>query len=306
MAEAAIREEAKAKKIREEGGPEYSMGQRVLGYFFWGNIISYSVLQFNGDKNVKRAMHRHIPKPSDQDPASLTELPPTNIISGLGCGLYGLGARLAHAAPELAVGTGVAALCAGGGAVDGAVYGSIGLGPGAATGAVIGAVVGAVYASPAVIKGGGKAVGGVGEFLHQSAAGLARTPSTLLGPSDFATSHEEDDRVQGGITAGIGVGLSKLGHGVWDGVSGLVAEPITGAQEDGLGGLAYGVVKGVSGLACKPAAGALGLGASVVQGVSNRMRDPLRAPMVEVRGAVSEMADNVKSSVEGALADEPP
>ena len=46
-----------------------------------------------------------------------------------------------------------------------------------------------------------------------------------------------------------------FGLGLWDGISGLVTQPIKGAQEDGfLGGL-VGVGKGIGGAVFKPVAG---------------------------------------------------
>jgi hypothetical protein len=45
--------------------------------------------------------------------------------------------------------------------------------------------------------------------------------------------------------------------GCWDGVSGLITQPIKGAQESGASGCVKGFGKGIAGVACKPAAGKL-------------------------------------------------
>jgi hypothetical protein len=46
---------------------------------------------------------------------------------------------------------------------------------------------------------------------------------------------------------------------MWDGVSGLVMQPVKGAQEAGALGCIKGVGKGIAGVAFKPAAGTMGL-----------------------------------------------
>jgi hypothetical protein len=49
----------------------------------------------------------------------------------------------------------------------------------------------------------------------------------------------------------------QFGLGCWDGITGLVTQPIKGAQETGALGCAKGFGKGIAGVACKPAAGKL-------------------------------------------------
>ena len=51
------------------------------------------------------------------------------------------------------------------------------------------------------------------------------------------------------------ISIQNLGYGLWDGLSGLVTQPMKGAEEGGfLGGL-VGFGKGVGGAVFKPAAG---------------------------------------------------
>ncbi|KAH8752353.1 hypothetical protein F5882DRAFT_231667, partial [Hyaloscypha sp. PMI_1271] len=62
-----------------------------------------------------------------------------------------------------------------------------------------------------------------------------------------------------GAGSGFKAAGKEFGLGCWDGVSGLVMQPVKGAQETGVLGSMKGFGKGVAGLAFKPAAGALGL-----------------------------------------------
>jgi len=47
----------------------------------------------------------------------------------------------------------------------------------------------------------------------------------------------------------------EFGYGLYDGITGLVTQPLQGAQKGGFGGFLKGVGKGIGGIALKPAAG---------------------------------------------------
>ncbi|KAK5992898.1 Sterol 3-beta-glucosyltransferase UGT80B1 [Cladobotryum mycophilum] len=68
------------------------------------------------------------------------------------------------------------------------------------------------------------------------------------------------------LTSGVKVASKEFGLGFYDGVSGLVTQPLRGAQKDGVGGLVKGFGKGIGGLIAKPAAGIWGIPAYVMQG----------------------------------------
>ncbi|KAL7821888.1 UDP-Glycosyltransferase/glycogen phosphorylase [Trichoderma gracile] len=68
------------------------------------------------------------------------------------------------------------------------------------------------------------------------------------------------------FNSGVRVAGKELGYGLYDGISGLVTQPMRGAQKDGAAGLLKGFGKGVGGLIAKPAAGFWGLPAYVMQG----------------------------------------
>jgi hypothetical protein len=49
--------------------------------------------------------------------------------------------------------------------------------------------------------------------------------------------------------------LQELAYGFYDGITGLVTQPVRGAQERGVVGAIAGIGKGVGGLVLKPGAG---------------------------------------------------
>ncbi|KAL3657873.1 hypothetical protein V7S43_017251 [Phytophthora oleae] len=64
----------------------------------------------------------------------------------------------------------------------------------------------------------------------------------------------------------IAEGSKGLVGGVWDGIKGVVAAPVRGAEQDGAGGFVVGIGKGVAGLIVKPTAGFLDLLTSLSRG----------------------------------------
>ena len=57
------------------------------------------------------------------------------------------------------------------------------------------------------------------------------------------------------FASGVKVAGKELGFGFFDGISGLVTQPLKGAEKDGAAGLIKGFGKGIGGLVAKPAAG---------------------------------------------------
>lgn len=57
------------------------------------------------------------------------------------------------------------------------------------------------------------------------------------------------------FTTGVKVASKEFGLGLFDGISGLVTQPLRGAEKEGAGGLVKGFGKGIGGLMTKPAAG---------------------------------------------------
>lgn len=69
------------------------------------------------------------------------------------------------------------------------------------------------------------------------------------------------------FASGVKVAGKELGLGFFDGISGLVTQPLKGAEKDGAAGLIKGFGKGIGGLVAKPAAGIWGVPAYTMQGV---------------------------------------
>uniref|UniRef100_K3WDS3 PX domain-containing protein n=1 Tax=Globisporangium ultimum (strain ATCC 200006 / CBS 805.95 / DAOM BR144) TaxID=431595 RepID=K3WDS3_GLOUD len=61
-------------------------------------------------------------------------------------------------------------------------------------------------------------------------------------------------------------GGKGLAGGVWDGIKGVVAAPVRGAERDGASGFVFGIGKGFAGLIVKPTAGFLDLLTSLSRG----------------------------------------
>ncbi|RDA95504.1 hypothetical protein CP533_5459 [Ophiocordyceps camponoti-saundersi (nom. inval.)] len=69
------------------------------------------------------------------------------------------------------------------------------------------------------------------------------------------------------LSSGIRVASKELGMGLFDGISGLVTQPMRGAEREGASGLIKGFGKGIGGLITKPAAGFWGVPGYTMQGV---------------------------------------
>ncbi|CAK7209609.1 hypothetical protein SBRCBS47491_000501 [Sporothrix bragantina] len=66
---------------------------------------------------------------------------------------------------------------------------------------------------------------------------------------------------------GVRAATKAFGHGLYDGVTGLVTQPLKGAEKDGGRGFVSGFAKGIGGIVLKPAAGAWAVPAYTMQGV---------------------------------------
>lgn len=75
-----------------------------------------------------------------------------------------------------------------------------------------------------------------------------------------------------GFASGVKVAGKELGLGLYDGITGLVTQPLKGAEREGGMGFLKGFGKGIGGLVLKPAAGMWGLPGYMMQGVRVEMR----------------------------------
>eukprot|EP01006_Ploeotia_vitrea_P029009 TRINITY_DN61627_c0_g1_i1.p1 TRINITY_DN61627_c0_g1~~TRINITY_DN61627_c0_g1_i1.p1 ORF type:complete len:906 (-),score=94.69 TRINITY_DN61627_c0_g1_i1:55-2772(-) len=75
-------------------------------------------------------------------------------------------------------------------------------------------------------------------------------------------------KLPGGVVEGFNMGLKGLGKGLFQGVTGVVMDPVKGAKNDGLLGFAKGVGTGVGGLVWRPLKGGGQLVSKTAQGIT--------------------------------------
>lgn len=87
------------------------------------------------------------------------------------------------------------------------------------------------------------------DFTLGIARGFHNAPK-LYG-DDTVRPHEKVTDFQSGLKAA----GKEFGYGLFDGITGLVTQPIRGAEKEGAAGLVKGIGKGIGGLILKPGAG---------------------------------------------------
>ncbi|OCT51454.1 sterol 3beta-glucosyltransferase [Cladophialophora carrionii] len=70
-----------------------------------------------------------------------------------------------------------------------------------------------------------------------------------------------------GLHSGLKVAGREFGYGFYDGITGLVTQPLQGARKEGAAGFFKGAAKGIGGLMLKPAAGIWGLPGYTAKGI---------------------------------------
>jgi hypothetical protein len=118
-----------------------------------------------------------------------------------------------------------------------------------------------------IFRGFGK---GTYSLLQQSIHGLTSSVSSLTsalgtglayasGDTDFAKkrSINKGKIKPKNMADGLFKGSKKLALSAWDGISGIVKDPIQGMEEDGVKGAVLGFGQGVMGFVCKPLVGVL-------------------------------------------------
>ncbi len=61
-----------------------------------------------------------------------------------------------------------------------------------------------------------------------------------------------------------------MGKGIFDGVTGLVTQPVKGAKEEGAKGFFKGFGKGIIGIATKPVAGVIDMASKTTEGITSQ------------------------------------
>ncbi|MCJ1402082.1 hypothetical protein MMC11_005301 [Xylographa trunciseda] len=127
--------------------------------------------------------------------------------------------------------------------------------------------------------GAGKGVGrivGVGlkspmDFTLSLAKGFHNAPK-LYGDE----SVRQSDRITG-LQSGLRAAGKEFGFGFYDGITGLVTQPLEGAKKEGMAGLIKGFAKGLGGVVLKPGAAIWGLPGYTFKGVYMELQKHLGA-----------------------------
>ncbi|EFQ25397.1 glycosyltransferase family 28 domain-containing protein [Colletotrichum graminicola M1.001] len=75
------------------------------------------------------------------------------------------------------------------------------------------------------------------------------------------------------FSSGVKVAAKEFGYGMFDGIGGLVTQPLKGAEKEGVPGLIKGFGKGIGGLIFKPASAVWSVPAYTMQGVHATLRN---------------------------------
>jgi hypothetical protein len=109
-------------------------------------------------------------------------------------------------------------------------------------------------------------VKGTADFTSSMAQGLHNLPKlygdTTVRPPEKIT----------GWQSGLKAAGKELGHGIYDGVTGLYTQPVSGYRHDGAGGILPGLGRGLAGVLIKPLAGGAGLLGFTFEGLWREVR----------------------------------
>ncbi|MCJ1288321.1 hypothetical protein MMC26_007676 [Xylographa opegraphella] len=141
---------------------------------------------------------------------------------------------------------------------DSGVVHEISLDTALGTGKGVGRIVGAGLKSPM-------------EFTLSLAKGFHNAPK-LYGDE----SVRQPDRITG-FQSGIRAAGKEFGFGFYDGITGLVTQPLEGAKKQGMAGLVKGVAKGIGGVVLKPGAAIWGIPGYTFKGIYKELQKHLGA-----------------------------
>lgn len=102
----------------------------------------------------------------------------------------------------------------------------------------------------------GHTVGGTAGAISRITGTLGKGLAVLSLDKEYQRQRmEQQNRRAENIPASMAQGVKGLGMGVFEGVTGVVMKPISGAKEEGVGGFFKGVGKGMMGLVTRPVTG---------------------------------------------------
>ncbi|KAL1651887.1 hypothetical protein SLS58_000010 [Diplodia intermedia] len=108
---------------------------------------------------------------------------------------------------------------------------------------------GVATSGKSLARGLGFVLSAPGVYTHEIARGINNLPRRY----GDETVRRDDEIV--GFTSGMAAAGKGFGLGLYDGITGIFVQPVTGAQKEGAKGFVKGCVKGVAGAVTKPAAG---------------------------------------------------
>lgn len=119
-------------------------------------------------------------------------------------------------------------------------------------------ILGATRAGGHIVKTGLKSPM---DFTMSLAQGFHNAPK-LYGDKTVRKPERVTD-----LQSGLKAGVKEFGLGFYDGITGLVTQPLRGAQQEGAAGFAKGIVRGAFGLVLKPGASIWGLPGYTFKGI---------------------------------------
>ncbi|KAK5114000.1 hypothetical protein LTR62_003123 [Meristemomyces frigidus] len=121
------------------------------------------------------------------------------------------------------------------------------------TGKGIKKIVGAGFSSPM-------------DFTMSLAKGFHNAPK-LYGDDTVRKADQVTD-----FRSGVKAATKEFGYGMFDGITGLVSQPLRGAQKEGVAGFVKGVGKGIGGIVLKPGAAVFGIPGYTMKGLYKEMQ----------------------------------
>eukprot|EP00041_Stephanoeca_diplocostata_P038677 m.1541609 g.1541609 ORF g.1541609 m.1541609 type:complete len:4012 (+) comp25251_c0_seq2:253-12288(+) len=118
---------------------------------------------------------------------------------------------------------------------------------------------------------GKAAIGGATGMASKITGATGSALSKLTLDEDFEKQRRKDLRETKGIASGVGTGFKRFGKGLFEGVTGVVVNPIKEGKKSGVKGVFKGIGTGITGLVFKPAAGVIDLASSTMSGVEAAM-----------------------------------
>lgn len=104
----------------------------------------------------------------------------------------------------------------------------------------------------------GHTVGGAAGAVSKITGAVGKGLATLTFDKDFQKKRRDQiNKKPANLQEGLARSGKGLVMGVFDGVTGVITKPITGAKEDGVGGFFKGIGKGAVGLITKPTSGVI-------------------------------------------------